>query len=100
MPGFGPLGPRSSPVRPSASPDSYGVQTWFKDCSAPGASDGTVPNASWFNHLIGNFIFAASQAGVEIANLQSAEGDGFLWEIIDKAIAKKIGGDIDPPWGL
>ena len=75
------------------------MQTWYQDCSAPGASDGTVPVASWFNHIIGQFVYAAAQAGVVIANDQSAAQDNILWDIIDTAINAQVGA-ATPPWGL
>lgn len=80
--GFGPLGPRASAARPAKTNDSYNVQTWFKDCSAPGANDGTVPDASWFNHIIGNWLYAALQADVTATNDQA--DDTFYWKIITK----------------
>lgn len=89
MPGFGPLSARASVVRPAASPDAYGVQTWFKPCTAPGAEDGTVLAASWFNHMIGQYVYAAGQAGVEIVNDHS--NDTYLWQIIQKAIDQRLG---------
>ncbi|WP_296201441.1 hypothetical protein [uncultured Hyphomicrobium sp.] len=98
MPAFGPLGARASTVRPSADNDAYGVQTWFKNCSAPGASDGTVPTASWFNHLIGNLNFLCAQADVEVTNDQA--NDTFIWQAIENAINQKIGGASAAPWGL
>lgn len=89
--GFGPLGARASLVRPSADVDAYSqMQTWFKDCSAPGASDGSVPDASWFNHIIGNLVYAAAKAGVTLANNQS--DDSYLWQIIQAAIAQALSG--------
>lgn len=87
--GFGPLGPRASFTRPGANADAYqGLQTWFRNCSAPGATDGTVPDASWFNHLIGQFVYAAAQAGVPLANDQG--NDTYLWQIIQAAITKAL----------
>lgn len=91
MAGWGPLGPRAATSRPAADVDTYaGVQTWFKNCSAPGALDGTVPTASWFNLLVGNLLYASTQAGVTIANDQSASSDDWLWEIIQNAITARL----------
>lgn len=51
-------------------PSSYqvqrygGVQTWFKDCSGPGASDGTVPDAAFYNRIIGALDYICGAAGV------------------------------------
>jgi len=90
MAGFGPLGPRASTVRPAATPDTYGVQTWAKDCSAPGASDGTIMNASWFNYHTGNWLYAASQSGVVVTNDES--NDTFFYNIIKAVAASNSGG--------
>lgn len=97
MPGFGPLGARAATVRPTKDTDTYLVQTWFKDCSAPGANDGTVPTASWFNHLVGNLVYAAGQASVPLTNDQA--DDTFIWDIIDAAIAAALPPQ-DAVWGL
>jgi hypothetical protein len=91
--GFGPLGPRAATSRPPADPDAYSnLRTWFKNCSAPGASDGTVPTASWFNLIIGNLNYAADQAAVEIFNDQTADADSHLWDIIQEAISQRLSG--------
>lgn len=87
--GFGPLGPRAALIRPASDQDVYaGMQTWFKNCSAPGAADGTVPDASFFNHWIGNMVYAAGKSGVTLTNNQS--DDTFLWQIIQGAIAEAL----------
>lgn len=86
---WGPLGPRAALVRPSADPDAYaGASTWFKNCSAPGAADGTVPTASWFNWLIGNLNYASDQAEVEVPNDQT--DDTLIWQIINNAITARL----------
>lgn len=97
MPGFGPLGPRAATIRPSKDEDTYGSQTWFQNCSSAGALDGTVPTASWFNHMIGQFVYAAGQAGVTLTNDQL--DNTFLWQIIQNAIDARVG-DANIPWGL
>jgi hypothetical protein len=87
--GLGPLGARASAVRPPADPDTYGgIKTWFKNCSAAGAADGTVPTASWFNFIIGQFDFAATQAGVVVPNDQTV--DRHLWDIIQNSITQRF----------
>lgn len=87
--GFGPLGARASAVRPAATPDAYGaIKTWFKNCTAAGAADGTVPDASWFNFIIGQFDYAATQAGVTVPNDQA--DDTHLWTIIQNAITARF----------
>ena len=95
--GFGPLGARAATIRPSVDADTYGVQTWFKNCSGANAADGTVPTASWFNHIIGNLVYAAAQAGVSTTNDQS--DDTYIWTIIDNAITARVGTAV-VPWGL
>lgn len=93
--GFGPLGPRATTVRPSADPDSYaGAETWFKNCSGPGASDGTVPTASFFNWYVGMFAYAAAQAGLAVANDQT--DDTHLWDIIQLAITQRLAAFTQP----
>lgn len=99
MPGFGPLGARAATIRPTQDTDTYGVQTYFQDCSSASAADGTVPTASWFNHISQQFVYAAGQAGVAITNDQSSAQDDVLWDVINAAIDAKIG-TTTPPWGL
>jgi hypothetical protein len=91
--GWGPLGPRAATVRPTHDPDTYGGgETWFKNCTAPGAADGTVPTASWFNFIIAQFKYAGTQAGVTVANDQSSgPPDEHLWTIIQNAITARLG---------
>lgn len=99
MVGFGPLGPRAATSRPASDADSYGLQTWFKDCSAPGAADGTVPTASWFNHLIGNLVYCCVQAGVPLTNDQT--NNTFIWTMIQNAITARLVDDAGPGnWGV
>jgi hypothetical protein len=101
MPGFGPLGANASTVRPSATPDAYGVQTWAKDCSAAGASDGTIIDASWFNTHTGNWVYAAGQVGVTITNDQT--NDTYFYQIIQNIAQAEISAAITSPtlsWGL
>lgn len=98
MVGFGPLGPRAATSRPAADNDSYGVQTWFKDCSAPGAADGSVPTASWFNHLIGNLVYVCVQAGVALDNDQT--NNTFIWQAIQNAITDRLTDEGPGNWGI
>jgi hypothetical protein len=87
--GFGPLSARASVVRPAADPDAYAnAKTWFKNCSAAGAADGTVPSASWFNFIIGQFDYAATAAGVTVSNDETI--DTHLWTIIQNAITARF----------
>lgn len=61
-----------------------GRQTWFKDCSGPGASDGTVPDAAFYNRIVGalDYIIGASGAsGV-------AGDDSFLYRAILQMVSQ------------
>lgn len=60
---FGPQGPNYTTNRPPFDPQaSSGIDTWFKNCSAPGAKDGTSMTADFFNVLIGNLRYACRTA--------------------------------------
>lgn len=62
---FGPQGANAVTVKPDATKQRYGGnQTWVKDCSAPGASDGTVLDAAFYNRLIGALDYLAGAANV------------------------------------
>ncbi|WP_163470385.1 hypothetical protein, partial [Haemophilus influenzae] len=64
---FGPQGPNYSTARPPADPKaSAGTDTWFKNCSAAGAKDGTFATADFFNVFIGNLRYLVRQAGVTL----------------------------------
>lgn len=70
---FGPQGPNFTTTRPIVDPSiSAGLDTWCKNCSAPGATDGTYPTADFFNVQIGNLRTAVSgilgNAGLTGAN--------------------------------
>ena len=50
----------------------YGaVQTWVKDCSATGKSDGTVLDAAFYNRIIGNleWFVQASKIAVQLGDM-------------------------------
>lgn len=83
--GFGPLTSRASTVRPAASADTFGKQTWFKDATGSGAGDGTVLDASWLNHVAANLMHLCVQGGVDIDNRQDA--DHWVYDAV-LAIAK------------
>lgn len=97
----GPLGPRAAVQRPNADPDAYsGAETWFKDCSGAGAADGTVPTASWFNHLLGNLRYAAKKAGVPWTNDQTPAGDDRLYALINQIVSNRLGSTSGTDWQL
>lgn len=80
---FGPQSPNFVTVRPANSPDvSAGLDTWVKNCSAPGANDGTILDATFFNVIIGNLRTAVVSADVDLdAN------DDFMLEKAIRALA-------------
>jgi hypothetical protein len=82
---LGPQGANFSLTRPTTKGNSSnGLQTWFKDCSAAGAGDGTILDASFLNALVGQFVHMGSQLGVTPAG----EGDDtFTYRCLTKAIA-------------
>jgi hypothetical protein len=63
---FGPQGANATKTLPQGmDKQRYGnEQTWVKDCSAPGASDGTVLDASFHNRIIGNLEYLIAISGV------------------------------------
>lgn len=63
---FGPQTANAVTTKPNnTSIQRYGgVQTWFKDCSGPGASDGTVPNAAFYNRIVGALDYICGASGV------------------------------------
>lgn len=66
---LGPQSPNFSTTRPPTAPDvSAGVDTWCKDCSAPGATDGTILDASFFNAIIAQLRTAIVEAGITLSN--------------------------------
>lgn len=61
-----------------------GVQTWFTDCSGPGASDGTVPNAAFYNRIVGALDYLCAAAGVS----GIAGDDSILYRAVLQAISQ------------
>ena len=62
------LGPASAAnaktVRPGDTRVFGGVDTWFGDCSAPGAGDGTNIQAAWLNAIVAQLRHPIRAAGV------------------------------------
>jgi hypothetical protein len=85
---LGPLGPRAATTRPAHDPDPYGTETWYKDCSAPGAADGTVPTASGLNVFLGNMRFAIAAVGwtPPAGTYTQQTADRVLYDVIQKSI--------------
>lgn len=66
---FGPQGPNYTTTRPAADPQaSGGIDTWFKNCSAAGAKDGTFATADFFNVNLGNLRYLVKQSGVALSD--------------------------------
>ena len=64
---FGPQGPNYAIVRPPADPQaSAGADTFFKNCSAAGAKDGTFATADFFNMNLANLRYLVRTAGVTL----------------------------------
>lgn len=64
---FGPQGANAdttAPVGTSTNRYGVGVQTWCKDSSTPGANNGTVYDAAFFNRIIGSLEYVVAQADV------------------------------------
>jgi hypothetical protein len=66
---FGPQGPNYSTTRPPADPlASAGVDTFFINCSAAGAKDGTFATADFFNVHLANLRYLVRQAGIALSD--------------------------------
>ncbi len=80
---FGPQGPNYATVRPPADPQaSAGSDTWFQNCTAAGAKDGTFATADFFNVTLGNLRYLVRTAGVILDDTDD--------EMVYKAINKLI----------
>ena len=65
MSAFGPQNANASSTLPSGvNQQRYVGDTWVKDASAPGASDGTVVDAAWYNRIIGALDYIIAEAGL------------------------------------
>ncbi len=80
---FGPQGPNYSTTRPPADPNaSAGVDTFFVNCSAAGAKDGTFATADYFNVHLANLRYLVRTAGVTL----NGADDTMVWAAV-KAVA-------------
>jgi hypothetical protein len=80
---FGPQGPNYATVRPPADPQaSAGADTFFKNCSAAGAKDGTFATADFFNVTLANLRYLCREAGVPLTDAD----DTMVYQAV-KAIA-------------
>lgn len=85
---FGPQGPNYATTRPAADPEaSGGTDTWFVNCSAAGAKDGTFATASFFNVIVGNLRYLVRTAGITLATLD----DTMVWQAVKAIVDAEIG---------
>lgn len=76
---FGPQGPNYSTVRPPADPAaSGGADTFFVNCSAAGAKDGTFATADFFNVLIANLRYLVRTPGIPLSDTD----DTMIWQAV------------------
>jgi hypothetical protein len=76
---FGPQGPNYATARPTADPKaSAGIDTWFKNCSAAGAKDGTFATADFFNVFVGNLRYLVRTAGIALDDAD----DTMVWQAV------------------
>lgn len=81
---FGPQSPYYTTTRPGTDTAvSGGLDTWFKDCSAPGAKDGTLVTASFLNNMLGNLRYVVRAAGVSLVD----GDDTMLFQAIAAVVA-------------
>ena len=82
MTAFGPQSANYTTTRPAADTVVSGAtDTWCTDCSAAGATDGTILSASFFNVFIANMRTAVSSAGVTL----DGTNDSMLWQAMQAA---------------
>ncbi len=85
---FGPQGPNYTTTRPPRDPKaSLGVDTFFKNCSAPGAKDGTFATADYFNVHLANLRYLVRQSGVELDD----QDDTMVFDAVMALITQQIG---------
>lgn len=86
---FGPQGPNYATSRPPADPKaSAGVDTFFKNCSAAGAKDGTFATADFFNVTLANLRYLCRTAGVVLDDAD----DTMVYQAVQDLIAAAIAG--------
>lgn len=93
---FGPQGPNYTTVRTPADPKaSAGADTWFKNCSAAGAKDGTFATADFFNVTIANLRYLVRTSGVTLDDAT----DTMIYEAVLAMILAHSGGGDTPTTG-
>lgn len=88
--GFGPGHASAVTDRPAPRANLFQVQTWFRDASAPGATDGTVLDAGFLNFLVGNLIRLCQRGNVDPANDQA--GDDYIADAVSGLIVAALDG--------
>lgn len=79
---IGPQSPNYTVTRPALDPVvSGGADTWFANCSAPGAKDGTIVDADWLNTITDQLRTAIRTAGVTLDGTNSS----MLWQAMQAA---------------
>jgi len=96
---FGPQSVNYATVRPATNPQvSGGIDTWFQDCTAAGASDGTIVTASWLNMVTANLRKAVNDSGIALDDSDSMLYDAIAAISADVYTASKgvqrVGNDI------
>lgn len=88
---FGPQGPNYSTTRPPADPQaSGGVDTFFKNCSAAGAKDGTFATADFFNMNLANLRYLCREAGVPLSDADDTMVYQAVKAVADAEIANNL----------
>lgn len=82
MAALGPQSPNYTTTRPATDTVVAGaLETWFQDCTAAGAFDGTVPTASWFNVITAQLREAVKAASVALDDAD----DLMVWKAMQAA---------------
>jgi hypothetical protein len=90
---FGPQGPNYTITRPPADPQaSAGADTFFKNCSAAGAKDGTFATADFFNMNLANLRYLVRQAGIPLNDADDTMVYQAVKAIADAEIAALVSG--------
>ena len=86
---FGPQGPNYTTARPDFDPKaSGGLDTWFKNCTAAGAKDGTFATADFFNVLVGNLRHLVRTAEVPLDDVLDTMIYDAVKAVVDARIAE------------
>ena len=83
MTAIGPQSPNYSMTRPTSDTDvETANDTWFVDCTAAGANDGTVITASFLNIVVAQMREAIRDSGITLDNTN----DKMLYQAIQAAV--------------